>query len=157
MLSASSMNSSVRHLFRKRLSRSSTKFRRISSSEDRFPPEASSAVNIAGPEQQQSRAVAEENYSPATLWRACSNGFARNEWDAALIRGRTQHVNLSIGGGFPRITGPRRRRIRQFGSRGGTPCIPRHVSPACRRRSWTRETVRPVEQAQYSRASINTH
>jgi len=57
---------------------------------------------------------------------------------------QSQRAHIPMGGSFPRITSPGRRRIRQFGSHGGTPCVPKHVNPAPRR-PWTRETGRSVE------------
>src|SRR5882762_575221 len=69
--------------------------------------------------------------------------FGRKDGHTINIRGVTK--GGGVGCWAHRITGPGRRRIRQFGCHGGTPCIPKHVNPALRR-PWIREIAVPLNE-----------
>src|SRR5437588_7096353 len=117
-------------------------------------PSHSSISNGVGPERKHSRAAAEKNHTPSVVRVTLARRLAPTERNAITTRARIQQVR--VGQCVVRITGPGRRRIRQFGCHGGTPCVPKHVNPALRR-PWIRETGRSVEQGRYFRISINTH
>ncbi len=98
--------------------------------------------------------VAEKICSRSVLRGALARRFAPTGRNAATTGARIQQI--SFGQIVAQITVPGRRRIRQFGSHGGTPCVPKHVNPAPRR-PWIRETGRFGEQVQRVPVWINTH